>query len=141
VTHEPFVPSDGKTLTESSSFAGNGPVTSVLICDDRPAVLQGWLMTLRSLPGVVDIDWVPNGFALLDAFETKQADLVLIGVHSASSAGHEAIGLLLGMHPSTSTTIYGSLADIDILSAAYARGAASLLLWEPQQWVDLGAQF
>jgi len=57
-------------------------------------------------------------------------DMVLIGVHADSHVGQEAIDLVLGMHPSAVVVVVGSAGDIDVLAAAYVRGARGMLLWE-----------
>ena len=118
-------------LTDIWMLAGSGPIRSVLICDDRPRVLQGLLDMLRPLPAPVDIVWVPDGFALVDAIAAKPADLVLIGIHRANNTGAEATTLLLGMHPTATIIVFGSVTEIDVLAAAYLRGARGLLPWDP----------
>ena len=67
----------------------------------------------------------------MDALAAEPVDLVLIGVHPASPTGQDAIGLVLGMHPSTVIIVVGSTGDIDVLAMAYIRGPRGLLLWEP----------
>ena len=106
------------------------PLTSVLICDDRPPTRQAMTEMLESLPGLSDIFCVTEGFELVDAFTVRPVDLVLIGIHRASTAGADATDLLLGMHPTAVVTVFGSVTDTDILAAAYVRGARGLLLWE-----------
>jgi DNA-binding NarL/FixJ family response regulator len=76
---------------------------------------------------------VPDGFALVDAVTAKPADLVLIGIHRATSCGAEATTLLLGMHPTTVIIVFGSPRELDVLAAAYVRGARGLLTWDPEQ--------
>ncbi len=120
-------------LTEISLVANGGPVTSVLICNERLTVAQGLLKMLRSLPSLVEVACVQDGFALADAYAEKPADLVLIGVNRSNTGGDEAIGLLLGMNPSAAVVVVGSVVDIESLAAAYVRGARGLLLWEPDQ--------
>ena len=56
--------------------------------------------------------------------------LVLIGIHSGSRFGSQAASLLLDMCPTAALIVFGSVTDIDLLSAAYARGRVSLLIWE-----------
>jgi CheY-like chemotaxis protein len=110
------------------------PTGSVLICDDRPAAGCELSQTFRQfLPSIapVDAEVVADGFALVDAFEATQADLVLIGIHAATSTGIEAINLLLGIHPQARTVVYGSVIDVELLAAAYAQGAGGLLVWAP----------
>ena len=118
-------------LTDIWMLAGSVPIRSVLICDDRPWILQGLLDMLRPLPTLVDIDWVTDGFALVDAITARPADLILIGIHRANNTGAEATSLLLGMHPTAVIIVFGSPNDIDDLAAAYIRGARGLLPWEP----------
>jgi DNA-binding NarL/FixJ family response regulator len=120
-------------LTEICLIANSGPVTSALICDGRPTVLQGLSDMLRPIPTLVDVACVPDGFALVDAYAAKPSDLVLIGVNGDNTDGHEAIGLLLGMNPEAVIIIVGSVVDLESLAAAYVRGARGLLLWEHDQ--------
>ena len=47
--------------------------------------------------------------------------LVLIGIHSGSRFGSQAASLLLDMCPTAALIVFGSVTDIDLLSAAYAR--------------------
>jgi DNA-binding NarL/FixJ family response regulator len=110
-----------------------GPTTSVLICDDRPTVGLELSQTFRVfLPSIAPVtaSVVADGFALVDAFEQTPADLVLIGIHADTTAGIDAINLLLGLHPRANTVVYGSVIDVELLAAAYARGAGGLLVWE-----------
>ena len=67
----------------------------------------------------------------VDAITARPADLVLIGIHRANSSRAEATSLLLGMHPTTVIIVFGSPSDIDVLAAAYIRGARGLLPWVP----------
>ena len=113
------------------AVAGSGPIRSVLICDDRPSVRQCLLDMLGPLPALVDIEWVTDGFALVDAFTARPVDLVLIGIHRASNKGAEATTLLLGMHPTAVIIVFGAPTNIDVLAAAHARGARGLLPWDP----------
>jgi hypothetical protein len=57
---------------------------------------------------------------------------VLIGVHSGTTIGTQAIDLLLAAHPDAAPIVIGSITDLDLLAGAYARGAGGLLLWEPE---------
>lgn len=72
-------------LTDIWAVVGGGPLTSVLICDDRPSVLQRLFDMLRPLPALVDIDCVTDGFALIDAITARRVDLVLIGIHRVTT--------------------------------------------------------
>ena len=120
-------------LTDIWMVAGSGPIRSVLICDDRPRILQGLFDMLRPLSTLVDIVCVADGFALVDAITARPADLILIGIHRANSSGAEATSLLLGLHPTAVIIVFGPPTDIDILAAAYIRGARGLLPWDPDQ--------
>src|SRR6476660_6639787 len=113
---------------------GMAPTSTVLICDDRPEVGRELSQTFRLyLPSIAPVNahLVADGFALVDAFEARPADLVLIGIHAGTTAGIDAINLLLGIHPQANTVVYGSVTDVELLAAAYARGAGGLLVWEP----------
>lgn len=107
------------------------PLTSVLICDDRPLTRQAMSEMLESLPGLTDIFCVTEGFELVDAFAVRPVDLVLIGIHRESSVGADATDLLLGMHPTAMVIVFGSFTETDILASAHSRGARGLLLWDP----------
>ncbi len=69
----------------------------------------------------------------MDAVEARPADLVLIGIHRANNSGAEATSLLLGLHPATVIIVSGSVDEIDVLAAAYIRGARGLIPWDPDQ--------
>ncbi len=112
------------------AFAGLGLLRSILICDDRPPVGRALAELLRPLPSLPAIRCVSDGFAVVDALAAEPVDLVLIGVHPASRIGPEAIGLVLGLHPSTVIIVVGSADDIDVLAPAYVRGARGMLLWQ-----------
>ena len=118
-------------------FAGSRPIRSVLICDDRPAMLHGLLNLLRPLPSLVDIAWVTDGFALVDAVAAQPVDLVLVGIHRTNAAGAEAVNLLLEMHPTSVIIVFGSISDIDILAAAFVNGARGMLPWGPREMTTL----
>jgi DNA-binding NarL/FixJ family response regulator len=59
---------------------------------------------------------------------SHSAALVLIGIHRAINTGADATTLLLGMHPTVTVIVFGSVTEIDVLAAAYMRGARGLLL-------------
>jgi DNA-binding NtrC family response regulator len=102
----------------------------VLICDDRADVGRELASTLR-LGSSDSVHGVSDAAALLDAYRETATDLVLIGVHSGSTVGSEALGQLLERHPAAAPIVFGSITDIDLLAAAFARGVGGLLLWEP----------
>ena len=112
------------------TVASSRPLRSVLICDDRPAARQAMFEMLGALPGLSDILCVTEGFELVDAYAARPVDLVLIGIHRASTAGADATDLLLGLHPTAMVIVFGSVTETDILAAAYVRGARGLLLWD-----------
>jgi len=129
ITEEELIPAFDAPITH-----GIDPTSTVLICDDRPTVGRELSQTFRVyLPSIAPVNahLVTDGFALVDAFEAKPADLVLIGIHAGTTAGIDAINLLLGIHPQARTVVYGSVADVELLAAAYAQGAGWLLVWEP----------
>ena len=109
----------------------SGSTRSILLCDDRAEVRLELAKVLRGgSPDPVHVLALPDGSALLDAYNATVNHLVLIGIHSGTSIGIEATDLLLEMHPAAATIVFGSSADIDLLSVAYARGCTGLLLWE-----------
>jgi FixJ family two-component response regulator len=106
----------------------------MLICDDRAEVRLELTNLLRlGSPDPLDVQSMPHGYALLKAYQATGNSLVLIGIHSRTSAGSEATALLLEMHPTAAPILFGSLADIDLLSATYARGCGGLMIWEPKR--------
>ena len=127
------LPADGcrAIVVGICAFAGLGPPTSVLICDDRPAARQGLAELLEPLPSLLATRCVSDGFAIVDALAAAPVDLVLIGAHADSDVGPEAVSLVLSMHPSAVIIVVGGAGDIDVLVPAYARGARGMLLWEP----------
>ena len=120
-------------VTEIFLLASGGPVTSVLICDDRTTAAQGLSQMLQPMPTLGDITCVHDAFALADAYEAKSVDLVLIGVHPGSKLGHEAIGLMLGLNPTAVIIVIGSVVDAEALAAVFVQGARGLVVWEPDQ--------
>jgi CheY-like chemotaxis protein len=141
VKHESLTAAAGRAIViETCLLANGGPVTSVVICDDRPAVRQSLSEMLLPLPSLATIDSVTDGFALVDVCTGREVDIVLIGVHDANTTGEDAIGLLLGMAPATAVIIIGSANDIDLLAAVASRGARGLLLWDVPDWPGQGTQ-
>lgn len=115
-------------LVAGRSFAG---VRSVLLCDDRPTVQRAILERATGLPEQIEITCVADGFGLADAYGASRPDLVLISTRRGRPAGIEAANLLLGLHPTAMVIAYGSANDVDQMSAAVARGARGLMIWDP----------
>jgi len=113
-------------------------MTLMLICDDRPDVGRSLAQHVQQ-PAFVSsptaVVGVADGYALLEALESTPEAAVLIAVHAGSTAGNQAHTMLLTRHPTAAPIIVGSAADIQLLAAAYIRGAAGLLLWEPNDTV------
>ena len=107
-------------------------MTSVLICDDRPAVREVLTGLLAPAASVVAVGAGGAGTGVLDGFAARPAGLVLIGVHRGSSSGPDAVELLLGLYPWAAVIVFGGIADAALLAAAVARGARGLMLWEAQ---------
>ena len=127
-------PTPSYGVAPETAHGDQGLMRSVLICDDRAAVRLELSKTLR-LGASGPVLGVPDGDALLDAYENGARDQVLIGVHSGSTVGIHAVTLLLETHPDAAPFLFGSMNDIDLLADAYCRGAGGLLLWEPgAQW-------
>ncbi len=115
----------------TSDRTPTGTRRSVLICDDRPNVRHELSRALR-FDSLDLVHEVPDAATLLAAYEESAIDRVLIGVHSGTTIGMEAIDLLLAAHPDAAPIVIGSMTDLDLLAGAYARGAGGLLLWEPE---------
>ncbi len=107
-------------------------MTSVLICDDRPAVREVLAGLLAPGASVVAVGAGGDGSGVLDAFAARPAGLVLIGVHRGSSSGPELVDLLLGLYPWVAVIVFGGLADAAPLASAMGRGARGLMLWDAQ---------
>ena len=122
---------DREMMTCIWTVVSGRPLTSVLICDDRPTARRAMSELLRPLPGLNDISCVTEGFELVDAFAVRPVDLVLIGIHQASTTGADATDLLLAMYPTAVVIVFGSDTEPDLLACAYVRGARGLLLWDP----------
>lgn len=107
-------------------------VRSVVIYDESP-VVRRWLTgvmtgTAESFRTVSAVGTVPE---LLAAYVERRADLVLVGVHRASTGGADAAQMLLDADPRAPVVVFGSLADACFLSAAVACGARGLMLLDP----------
>ncbi len=120
-------------VIEICLLTNGAPVTSVLICDDRPIAAKGLSEMLLPLPSLVEATWVTDGFALVDAYAAKAVDLVMIGFHGDNKLADEAIGLMLGMNPTAAIMVVGSVVDAESLASAFVRGARCLLVWEADQ--------
>jgi len=132
LTRQPSTAADSRALiVDICLLAGVGPVTSVLICDDRPEVRQNLADMLRPLPALVSIGGVSDGFALVDSHHALLADLILIGFHELGGVAEEAMSLILGIDPAAVIIVVGSVADAELLVNAYVRGARGMLLWDP----------
>jgi ActR/RegA family two-component response regulator len=118
-------------LCQTCLLMSGRPLTSVVICDDRPEVCRRLSRTLLAAASDVDIGYVADGFALVDACSATVVDTVLVGVHPGSTIGDEAIRLIADLHPATVVIVLGSANDIDLLATAATRGNCGLLLWEP----------
>lgn len=110
----------------------SAPMTSVLICDDRPVVREVLTGLLAPAASVVAVAAGGAGPGVLAAFAARPAGLVLIGVHRGSSSGPDAVDLLLGRYPWVAVIVFGGPADAALLVAAMARGARGLMLWNLQ---------
>jgi len=112
-------------------LTGSGPVSSVLVCDDRPEVQDGLDDTLRQLPGSPAITYVSHGFELVERYKTNPADVVLVGIYRGSTAGAEAVTMLIKSYPDAAVIVFGVAADSDLLAEVFVRGARGLVLWDP----------
>lgn len=118
--------------------SGSGSATRVLICDDRAGRAMVTAITAHH-PRATDIRCVSDGFALVDAFAERPADVVLIGVHGGTTGGVHALDLLLGLYPTAQVIVFGSARDANLLCAGITRGARGLMLWNPKGGEPLGA--
>ena len=107
------------------------PVRTVLICDERPNARMLLARLLTAGTSVIVTGAVPDAFTLVDAYTTRPADVVFIGVHRDTADGAEALDLLLGLHPAATVLVFGGTSDAVSLTAALTRGARGLMLWDP----------
>ena len=113
-----------------STFAIPAQVKSLLVCDERPPARQALAGLLtRGSPSLV-VDAVADGFAVVDAFTARPADLVLIGVHRGNSTGLQAVDLLIGVHPAAPVLAFGSPCDSALLIDAVTHGVRGVMLWD-----------
>ena len=124
------VPSSHGVAPETATEA-TASMRSVLICDDRAAIRLELSKTLRLGSGG-SVHAVPDGWALLVAYQKAAREQVLVGIHSGNTVGIQAVRLLLETHPTAAPIVFGSITDIELLAAAYCGGAGGLLLWEPR---------
>ena len=109
------------------------PVRDVLLCDERRGVGQALGQALKEMHSGFDITSCTDGFGLVDAFNARRADLVLIGIQTGRSAGMDALNLLLGLHPAATVLVYGTPKDVLPLAVAVTRGARGVMLWSPER--------
>src|SRR4051794_30272678 len=110
-------------IVDICRLAVGRPVTSVIICDPRESARRSLSQMLRSPQSLIGITCVRDGFALMDAYSTQAADIVLIGIDRSSNAGVEAIALQLAMHPESVIITVGTATDAGLLVAATITGA------------------
>ena len=120
-------------IVDICRLAVDGAVTSVIVCDGRLSARHGLAEMLRPLCMLSEITCVRDGFALMDAYSTRAVDVVLIGIDRSSSAGPEAVGLQLAMHPHSVIIAVGAATNVDLLAEAIVEGARGLLIWDTEQ--------
>jgi len=114
-------------------LTGSGPVRSVLVCDDRSEVRESLSRALRNLPGSPEITYLSHGFALVEHYNRFPADIVLVGIYRGSTAGAEAVTMLIKSHPDAAVIVFGVADDSDLLADVFVRGARGLVLWDPYE--------
>jgi DNA-binding NarL/FixJ family response regulator len=118
-------------ILQTFLLTGNRPVSSVLVFDDRPDVQHRLADVLALLPGSPSIAYLSEGFALVEQYTSRPADIVLVGIHRGSNAGAEAVTLLIKSHPDAAVIVFGVAADSELLADVFVRGARGLVLWDP----------
>jgi len=118
-------------ILQTFLLTGSGPVSSVLVCDDRPEVRDGLADVLTLLPGSPGIIYVSNGFALVEQYTRNPPDIVLVGIHRGSMTGAEAVTMLIKTHPDAPVIVFGVAEDSELLADVFVRGARGLVLWDP----------
>ena len=121
---------NARSYIAATSIVTRTAVTSVLICDDRPDFRQCFASMLNPGLSGIQVRGVSDAFSLVDAYAERPADLILIGIHAGSTAGQEAVALLLGMYPDTKIIVVGSITDLPLLVECYVRGTTGLLPWD-----------
>ena len=113
--------------------AGAPPVSTVLICDERP--VAGRELAIQLKAGLaVRVLAVRDGAGMVDAFTAAPADVILIGLRYGSDTGTLAMDMLLTPYPWATVIVYGGVPDAALLSSAVNRGARGLMIW------DIGGQ-
>lgn len=100
---------------------------TALICDDRVATRKALTQVLSQF-GIVAA--VPDGWTALGVLRAEMTDVILIGVHRDSSAGEQALRIVLERHPSVPVVVFGAAADAQALAAAVANGASGVMQWD-----------
>jgi DNA-binding NarL/FixJ family response regulator len=118
-------------MLQTFLLTGSGPVSSVLVCDDRPDVQRRLADVLLLLPGTPSIAYLSHGFALVEHYTRRPADIVLVGIHRGSNTGAEAVTMLIKTHPDAAVIVFGVAADSELLADVFVRGARGLVLWDP----------
>lgn len=90
-------------------------------------------MLVAAMPMVTDLVCVRDVAELLVKFGEEPPDLVLIGIHSGSPSGPEAVAQVRKFHPTATIIVYGSPEDSPSLIASVATGARGILVWDPNR--------
>jgi len=109
-------------------------VTRVLVCDDRSRARAAFTRVLvAAMPMVTDLVCVRDVIELLAKFSEEPPDLVLIGVHSGSPNGPDAVVQVRRLHPTATIIVYGAPEDSAVLIASVAVGARGIMVWDPNR--------
>jgi DNA-binding NarL/FixJ family response regulator len=98
----------------------------VLLADDYPAMTRA-VARLLSLDCEV-VGTVTDGAALIEAAARLQPDVVVVDLNLPTVNGLEACRRIRGASPQTKTIIFTAVADPEVRDAAFAAGAAAVVL-------------
>ena len=104
-----------------------GPVTSVLIVDDAPAVRDGLRRLVSTLPGVREVALASSGEEALSRYVMERPDLVLLDVRMPGMSGLECARRLLHSDPGVRIVMLTAGEDPQAVATAVANGAAGYI--------------
>ncbi|HTR69589.1 MAG TPA: response regulator transcription factor [Mycobacteriales bacterium] len=102
-------------------------MTTVLICDDVPAVRDGLRRSVASLPGVERVDTASSGEEVLARWPHERPDLVLLDVQMPGIGGVETTRRLVREHPEATILMLTVASDREAAATAIASGARGFL--------------
>lgn len=98
-------------------------MTTVLVCDDTPALREAVRSMLTAVPGVERVTLAGSGEEVMARFPLERPDVIFMDVRMPGIGGVEATRRLVAAHPDASIVMLTMGEDVDGVARAVAGGA------------------